>query len=253
MQQFNRLDAGDLDLILKTLREFADREAPLDKRLEWDESDVCPEDVVRAMLSPEVGLHLVFLPAEYDGMGGGAYDVYRLSRRVREDRPRRSPRRCSPSPSAPTRSASAAPTSRRRSGCTRIANEGLIVAYGVTEPEAGSNVENLKTTAERITDDDRQRHPLPAERRQAVHLQRRRSPTSTRSWPRRRTARPSSWSSATRRASPRASTRRSTASACPTPPRSLLQDVVIPADEHRRRRRKARGSSRRTRCSASRG
>jgi alkylation response protein AidB-like acyl-CoA dehydrogenase len=28
------------------------------------------------------------------------------------------------------------------------------VAYGVTEPEAGSNVQNLKTTAERITDAD---------------------------------------------------------------------------------------------------
>ena len=27
----------------------------------------------------------------------------------------------------------------------RIANEGLIVAYGVTEPEAGSNVQSLKT------------------------------------------------------------------------------------------------------------
>ena len=79
MPQFNRLDADDLDLILKTLKEFAGREAPLDKRLKWDETDVCPEDVVRAMLSPEVGLHLVFLPAEYDGMGGGAYDVYRLS------------------------------------------------------------------------------------------------------------------------------------------------------------------------------
>src|SRR5512140_1170501 len=35
---------------------------------------------------------------------------------------------------------------------TKIANEGLIVAYGVTEPEAGSNVESLKTRAERICD-----------------------------------------------------------------------------------------------------
>ena len=49
------------------------------KRLEWDRDDVCPTEVVRAMLSPELGLHLVFIPAEYDGMGGGAYDVYRLS------------------------------------------------------------------------------------------------------------------------------------------------------------------------------
>ena len=75
----NRLDAEDIGLIVKTLKEFTDNEAPFDKRLKWDESDTCPADVVRAMLGPDVGLHLVFLPAEYGGMGGGAYDVYRLS------------------------------------------------------------------------------------------------------------------------------------------------------------------------------
>ena len=35
---------------------------------------------------------------------------------------------------------------------TRIAGEGLIVAYGVTEPEAGSNVASLKTTADAVVD-----------------------------------------------------------------------------------------------------
>jgi alkylation response protein AidB-like acyl-CoA dehydrogenase len=152
MQQFNRLDTEDLDLILKTLREFAVREAPLDKRLGWDEQDVCPEDIVRAMLGPDVGLHLVFLPAEYDGMGGGAYDVYRLSCEfARIDLGL-----------ATAMLAVALGTDPMRVGCTheqkskwvtRIANEGLIVAYGVTEPEAGSNVQSLKTVADRITDE----------------------------------------------------------------------------------------------------
>ena len=36
----------------------------------------------------------------------------------------------------------------------KIGDEGLIVAYGVTEPEAGSNVAALKTTADRILDAD---------------------------------------------------------------------------------------------------
>jgi alkylation response protein AidB-like acyl-CoA dehydrogenase len=36
----------------------------------------------------------------------------------------------------------------------RIAGEGMIVAYGVTEPEAGSNVAALQTTATPIADDD---------------------------------------------------------------------------------------------------
>jgi alkylation response protein AidB-like acyl-CoA dehydrogenase len=151
MPQFNRLDADDLDLILKTLREFAGHEAPLDKRLKWDDTDVCPEDVVRAMLGPDVGLHLVFLPAEYEGMGGGAYDVYRLSAEFAKI----------DLGLATAMLAVALGTDPIRVGCTheqklrwipRIANEGLIVAYGVTEPEAGSNVQSLKTEAERITD-----------------------------------------------------------------------------------------------------
>jgi alkylation response protein AidB-like acyl-CoA dehydrogenase len=149
--QLSRLDAGDLDLIIKTLKEFTDRESPLAQRLKWDEADTCPEDVVRAMLSPEVGLHLVFLPAEYDGMGGGAWDIYRLSCEfARIDLGL-----------ATAMLAVALGTDPIRVGCTneqkqkwmtRIANEGLVVAYGVTEPEAGSNVQNLKTEAERITD-----------------------------------------------------------------------------------------------------
>ena len=146
MLQLNRLDREDLDLVVKTLREFTEREAPLDRRLRWDETDVCPEDVVRSMLSPDVGLHLVFLPAEYDGMGGGAYDVYRLSCEFAKI----------DLGLATAMLAVALGTDPIRVGCTdaqnamwlpRIANEGLIVAYGVTEPEAGSNVQNVKTEA----------------------------------------------------------------------------------------------------------
>jgi alkylation response protein AidB-like acyl-CoA dehydrogenase len=151
MSQFHRLDSDDLDLVIKTLKEFTERETPRDKRLRWDEDDVCPEDVVRAMLGPDVGLHLVFLPADYDGMGGGAYDVYRLSCEfARIDLGL-----------ATAMLAVALGTDPIRVGCTheqklmwlpRIANEGLIVAYGVTEPEAGSNVQALKTRAEHVTD-----------------------------------------------------------------------------------------------------
>ncbi len=151
--QFTRLDAEDLEIILSTLRDFAEREMPLDRRLKWDEADRCPEDLVREMLSEEVGLHLVFIPEEYDGMGGGAYDVYRLSCEFAKI----------DLGMATGMLAVALGTDPIRVGCTdeqkakwmtRIANEGLVVAYGVTEPTAGSNVENLKTKAERITDEN---------------------------------------------------------------------------------------------------
>ena len=146
-----RLEAGDLGLIVDTLKDFTSRNTPLDRRLQWDVSDTCPVDVVRAMLSPEVGLHLVFLPAEYGGMGGGAYDIYRLSCEFAQI----------DLGLATTMLAVALGTDPIRVGCTkaqqrrwlpRIAGEGLIVAYAVTEPEAGSNVQNVQTQARRITD-----------------------------------------------------------------------------------------------------
>lgn len=149
--ELKRLDPEDLEVILGTLTEFAERAMPLEKRLEWDRKDECPADVVRAMMSPEVGLHLVFIPAEYDGMGGGAYDVYRLSCEFAKI----------DLGVATSMLAVALGIDPIRVGCTeeqkqrwmpRVANDGLIVAYAVTEPEAGSNVENLKTTAERICD-----------------------------------------------------------------------------------------------------
>jgi alkylation response protein AidB-like acyl-CoA dehydrogenase len=136
MMQFKRLDSEDIDLVVKTLKEFTEREAPLEKRLEWDRTDTCPADVVRAMLGPDVGLHLVFLPEEHGGMGGGAYDVYRLSMEFAKV----------DLGLATAMLAVALGTDPIRVGCTdaqkakwltRIAEEGLIVAYGVTEPEAG--------------------------------------------------------------------------------------------------------------------
>ena len=147
-----RLDPNDLELIVDTLKEFTDRNTPLAKRMEWDEHDTCPADIVRAMLGPDVGLHLPFLPVEYGGMGGGAYDVYRLSCEFAQI----------DLGLATSMLAVALGTDPIRVGCTarqrerwltRIAAEGLIVAYAVTEPEAGSNVQNVQTVARPIADD----------------------------------------------------------------------------------------------------
>ncbi len=149
--ELDRLNPDDLAVVLGTLRDFAEREMPLDKRLDWDRQDVCPEHLVRAMLSPEIGLHLVFIPQAYGGMGGGAYDVYRLSTEFASI----------DLGMATAMLAVALGTDPIRVGCTdeqkqkwmtRIAEEGLIVAYGVTEPEAGSNVEAIKTRAEPVVD-----------------------------------------------------------------------------------------------------
>ena len=149
--KLNRLDAADLETAIGTLKEFAAREMPLQKRLQWDREDRCPEQTIRAMLDPEVGMHLIFIPEAYGGIGGGAFDLYRLSVEFAKI----------DLGIATSILAVALGTDPIRVGCTeqqkkkwmtRIAEQGLIVAYGVTEPEAGSNVEAIKTRAERITD-----------------------------------------------------------------------------------------------------
>ena len=82
----------------------------------------------------------------------------------------------------------------------RIAKEGVLFAYGATEPEAGSDLGALKTTAEPRRR-QRERDRLPDQRRQAVDQQRRRGRPATRfsRWP--PGARAGSWS----RPAPRAS------------------------------------------------
>ena len=65
-----------------------------------------------------------------------------------------------------------APRSRRSGWLTRIAEEGLLFAYGATEPEAGSDLGALKTTATPV-ERGRPRRRLPAQRAQAVDQQRR--------------------------------------------------------------------------------
>ncbi len=148
---FARLDPGDLDLIIGTLKEFTERVTPLDRRMQWDRTDTCPADVVRAMLGPEVGLHLPFLPVEYGGMGGGAYDIYRLSCEFAQiDLGLATSMLAVALGTDPIRVG--ATDAQKERWLTRIAGEGLIVAYAVTEPEAGSNVQNVQTQARRITD-----------------------------------------------------------------------------------------------------
>lgn len=143
------LDKESLDIIIQTWREFAERKIPLDVRLKFDREEIFPEQLVRELLSPEVGMHLIFIPEEYGGMGGGAYDVYRISEEMAK----------TDLGIATAFLAIALGTDPIRVGATpeqknkwmrKIAENGLIVAYGATEPQAGSNLANLKTKAEPI-------------------------------------------------------------------------------------------------------
>ena len=157
--------------MLEALDDFVAQELPENRMLELDHEDVCPEDTVRAMCSDALGVQLVFIPEEYGGMGGGAFDSYRVCERMaRVDIGlahlglRHVPGQ-RPDPDGRHRA------SRRTEWLGRIAEEGVLFAYGATEPEAGSDLGAMTTTAVPVDDDDGDRR-LPDHRAQAVDQQR---------------------------------------------------------------------------------
>ena len=66
-----------LKLSLKSLRDFAKKELPDQLLIDLDARDECPLEIIRKMCDPKgIGIQLLFIPEEYGGFGGGAFDVY---------------------------------------------------------------------------------------------------------------------------------------------------------------------------------
>lgn len=141
------------DMVIQTLHQVVGRELPDDKIMELDENDQFPEDLIRKLLSPDVGLHLIFLPEQYGGLGGGARDICRVSEEMAASDLGVATAFLAICLGTDPILVGGTPE-QKTNWLNRIAGEGLIVAYGVTEPEAGSNVAALKTTADRILDSE---------------------------------------------------------------------------------------------------
>ena len=147
------LDDETLGFVLQTLRTVTERRLDKTTRLHLDEDDEFPLDLINEMLGPELGLHLLFLPEEVGGLGGGGRDLFRVSEEMaRVDLGVATAFLAIALGVDPIIVGGTAEQKQRWLG--RIADEGLIVAYGVTEPEAGSNVARLKTEAVPVADAD---------------------------------------------------------------------------------------------------
>jgi alkylation response protein AidB-like acyl-CoA dehydrogenase len=133
------LDRETLDAALAALAEFAARRLPDPQLLEIDARDEFPEAIVREMFGPELGIQLFFLPEEYNGMGAGAFDLYRICEQMaRIDLGIATALLATFLGSEPVSVGGTA--AQRRQWLTRIADEGLLMAYGATEPAAGSDL-----------------------------------------------------------------------------------------------------------------
>jgi len=148
------LDAESLELALETLRDFAKQRLPDEALLDFDARDEMPLDLVREMCGPELGLQLFFVPEEYGGMGGGAFDVYRFCEELaRVDLGIATALLATFLGSDPIR-VGGTPEQKSR-WLSAIAEEGALMAYGATEPEAGSDLAALRTVATPVERDGR--------------------------------------------------------------------------------------------------
>jgi alkylation response protein AidB-like acyl-CoA dehydrogenase len=140
------VDPSELNMIVDALLDFSRENFTEEKLLQLDHEDEFPIDLIRQVCGEGLGIHLIFIPERYGGMGGGAYDSYRV---------------CEALASIDVGVATGvfatflgsdpivfgATEEQKDKWLSRIAAEGLLLAYGATEPEAGSDLGALRTTA----------------------------------------------------------------------------------------------------------
>ena len=151
-QDLAGLDPELRQIVLDTLGLVKKRLLPKEKILELDKKEVFPEEIIREMMGPDIGLQLLFIPEEYGGMGGGARDSCALTREMAGI--------CLGIATAffaiqlgADPIMFAATQEQKEKWLGKIAEGDSLVAYAVTEAEAGSNLAALKTKAEPVRND----------------------------------------------------------------------------------------------------
>jgi len=137
-------------MVLQSFREYSERQLSPAALLDLDARNECPEGTIRELCGPELGIQLVFLPEEHGGLGGGAYDIYRTCEALaRVDVGIATGVLATLLGSDPLRFGTA---EQKRLWLGKV-GEGAIMAYGATEPQAGSDLAALKTVAVPVEED----------------------------------------------------------------------------------------------------
>lgn len=146
------LDPESRQMVLDTVAQLKKRLLTPEKISEFDREEIFPEDTIREMLGPEIGLQLLMIPEEYGGLGGGARDSCAITREMAKI--------CLGITTAFFAIQLGADPiivggteEQKQKWLGKIAAGEALVAYAVTEPDAGSNVVSIKTKAEPVTDE----------------------------------------------------------------------------------------------------
>ena len=145
------LDFESRQMILDTVAQLKKRLLTKERIIEFDRKEIFPEDVIREMLGPEIGLQLLMIPEAYGGLGGGARDSCAVTREMAKI--------CLGITTAffaiqlgADPILVGATEEQKRKWLGKISAGEALVAYAVTEPDAGSNVAALKTKADPVID-----------------------------------------------------------------------------------------------------
>ena len=140
-----------LEMTLDAVQRFANDTLPEKLLLDLDADEEFPVNVVRDLCGEAIGIQLLFIPEEYGGMGGGAFDVYRVCEAMaRVDLGIATGVLATFLGSDPIRVGGT--SEQQAHWMTRLAEEGLLMAYAATEPQAGSDLGALKTRADPVGD-----------------------------------------------------------------------------------------------------
>jgi alkylation response protein AidB-like acyl-CoA dehydrogenase len=147
------LPIEEREMVLDLLAQIRQKMLTPEKLREWDACETFPEEAIRELLGPKIGLQLLFIPEEYGGMGGGARDIAAISEEMAKI--------CLGVATAflaihlgADPILVGATHEQKEKWLGKLAEEGAIVAYAVTEPEAGSNLQSFKTTAAPVLAED---------------------------------------------------------------------------------------------------
>lgn len=147
------LDPETLRMVLESVSSLRTRLLTPRAISEYDREGLFPTEHLRMLFSSDIGIQLPFIPEEFGGIGGGAKDACLVCHEMGSI--------ClgvatsvfavllalEPILAHGTKE-------QKHKWVTRVAEKGEIAAYAVTEPEAGSNLAALKTSATPVPDKD---------------------------------------------------------------------------------------------------
>ena len=146
----SKIDAVSRELMLDTLKHYAKTKIPYEFIREHDAKNEFPAQLIKDMYKSDVlGVNLLLIPEEFGGLGGTTTDIYRICEALaRVDLGIATSVFATFLGSDPL-SVGGTPE-QKAYWFTKMAKESLMVAYGATEADAGSDLVSLRTRAEHV-------------------------------------------------------------------------------------------------------